>query len=95
MTKKIIGIALVLSAFVFLMARAEKDEFTMISVDQAVAMMKQPNTYFIDANSKSTFEKGHIAHDPPTRWVKFRSYDKKELPEDKEASLIFYCSNMY
>lgn len=92
MWKKTLGFGVVLAAFVFLVARAEKDEFQIIDVDQAVALLKAPNTFVFDANSKSVFEAAHL---PNARWVPFRSYDAKELPQDKEASLLFYCKNEY
>lgn len=63
-----------------------------ISPDGVHQMKKNESVTIIDVNSRRSWIKARIPgalHLAPT------DYDASELPDDKEASLVFYCSNYF
>ena len=75
---------------------SSKDEaFGRMSVDDVEAKLKEAKEgkaafYVFDNNAKSVFDKGHL---PGAKWVDHENVQASDLPADKEATLVFYCSN--
>ena len=68
----------------------ESDPFGRFTVDQVERRIGQPNVHVFDGNSAETYVENHL---PGA--VRLNSKDIKAgvLPEDKNATLIFYCMN--
>ncbi|MRG95582.1 rhodanese-like domain-containing protein [Polyangium spumosum] len=74
---------------------AEAEAFGRLSIDEVEAKMKEAKEgklafHVIDNNAKSTYDKGHL---PGAKWVDHENVRAEDLPADKEATLVFYCSN--
>jgi len=73
-----------------------KDEaFGRMSVDEVEAKLKEAKEgkaafYVFDNNAKSVFDKGHV---PGAKWVDHENIKATDLPENKDATLVFYCAN--
>lgn len=63
-------------------------DFAMLSLDEVEAMLGKPDVVVVDANERELYEKHHV---PGARFAgkKLASV----LPEDKDARLVFYCTN--
>ncbi len=70
-------------------ARAD-DGFGSLTPQQVLAKLKQKNVYVFDNNARDDWADAHV---PGAKWVEFSTYQAKELPADKSATLIFYCAN--
>jgi rhodanese-related sulfurtransferase len=73
----------------------EKEAFGRMSVDDVQAKLAEAKAgkaeFFVyDNNQKSQYEKGHV---PGAKWVNFHELTEKDLPSNKEATLVFYCGN--
>ena len=77
-------------------ARAEDEKFKSIHVADLVALQKaQAKVFIYDANTEE-FRASHGIIPGAKILSHFDSYDvKKELPSDKGAKLVFYCSNTH
>jgi rhodanese-related sulfurtransferase len=62
-------------------------ELNQLSIEQ-VSTRIQSSAYVYDANSKESYEKGHV---PTAQWVPDGVVTAAILPEDKSKELIFYC----
>jgi len=76
-------------------ATAEAEQLAKLTVDELDAKKKDADSgrlalFVFDNNERPRFEKGHI---PGAKWVKFDEVQAKDLPADKEATLVFYCAN--
>ena len=73
-----------------------KDEaFGRMSVDEVEAKLKEAKEgkaafYVFDNNAKPVFDKGHV---PGAKWVDHENIKAADLPENKDATLVFYCAN--
>ncbi|HEY2749103.1 MAG TPA: rhodanese-like domain-containing protein [Polyangia bacterium] len=86
---------LVLASFLLLVpmvARANSEGFGSLTPQEVAARLKQKNVYVFDNNDPDVYKSGHLPH---AKWVHPSEYDAKELPADKNATLIFYCHNEY
>ena len=72
-----------------LVARAN-DGFGSLTPQEVAAKIKEKNVYVFDNNDPDTFKAGHVPH---AKWLHPSEYDAKDLPTDKNATLIFYCHN--
>lgn len=62
-----------------------------LTVTEVSAMLKRNETVFVfDANGRDTYLEGHI---PGAQWIKYDAVTAAELPNSKDAKLIFYCYN--
>ena len=52
--------------------------------------LQQERWTVIDVNSRDSWEKGHV---PGARNLDPVAYEERELPPNKDAPLVFYCSN--
>lgn len=64
--------------------------FGEMTPQNVLAKLKQKNVYVFDNNARERWQKSHV---PGARWLDPMDYDAKELPADKNATLIFYCAN--
>lgn len=48
------------------------------------------NLFIYDNNSKERFTESHL---PGAKWVEFDEVSEKDLPPEKSATLVFYCTN--
>lgn len=70
-------------------ARAEA-KFGELTVQQVNERRGKPNFFVYDNNRQERFKKSHL---PGARWVNPTALTAKDLPADKEATLVFYCAN--
>jgi len=68
---------------------ARADGVTMVSVDEVEKLLGAPNVKVFDANTRETFEGGHL---PGATFVESKTL-ASALPQDKSARLVFYCKN--
>jgi hypothetical protein len=63
-----------------------------LTVDEVDALLAEHNgkTFIYDNNPKERYEQGHL---PSATWVNFRSLTARDLPDDKTATLVFYCAS--
>jgi rhodanese-related sulfurtransferase len=73
-----------------LVARASDSGFGSLTPQEVAAKLKEKNVYVFDNNPPDAFKAGHVPH---AKWVHPTEYDAKQLPADKNATLIFYCYN--
>jgi rhodanese-like protein len=64
--------------------------FGSLTPQQVSAKLKEKNVYVFDNNAPDVFKTAHV---PKAKWLHPSEYDAKELPADKNATLIFYCHN--
>lgn len=61
----------------------------VISVDEVERLLGQPNVHIIDTNPQRVWAKRHV---PKAKNLDPAEYSEQDLPADKDAILIFYCS---
>jgi rhodanese-related sulfurtransferase len=66
------------------------DAFGEMTVDQVAAKLKDKNLYLYDCNDPYTWKSGHV---PGAKFVEYDNLQAKDLPADKQATLVFYCAN--
>ena len=72
------------------LAAAAKDPFRLVGADEVSNLLGKPGVYVFDANPPEVFAKGHL---PGARLISYRDYPASALPQDRLATLIFYCKN--
>ena len=89
---KTIAAAIVVSflSVVPLVAHADDSGFGSLTPQEVAAKLKQKNVYVFDNNAPEVYKDAHLPH---AKWLHPSEYDAKELPADKNATLIFYCHN--
>lgn len=70
-------------------APAAAEPFKMISADEVQALIGKPGVHVFDVNTPERFEQGHL---PGATHVSTENVAER-LPKDREATLIFYCTN--
>lgn len=80
-----------LGAFLALptLAQQAHPEPPMINMHDAEALLGQDNVWFLDVNTPEIWQQGHI---PGAVWINQAQWQKL-LPENRDATLIFYCAN--
>jgi rhodanese-related sulfurtransferase len=61
-----------------------------ISPSELQSLLRDRRVTVIDVNSRQSWEKAHVPgalHFDPVAW------SESDLPSDKQAGLVFYCSN--
>lgn len=66
----------------------EGDRVTVAEV--AAILERNESVLIFDANSRESYLQAHI---PGARWIQYDAVTSVELPESKDAKLIFYCFN--
>jgi rhodanese-related sulfurtransferase len=60
-----------------------------LSVSDVAARLGQPGFFVFDNNGEGRWKRGHV---PGAKNLSAHSYAAGELPADKSATLVFYCS---
>lgn len=71
-------------------AAEEKEKFGRLTPQEVQAKLGKPNVFVFDNNTQEIFAEGHV---PNAKWVKPSEIKATDLPQDKTATLIFYCAN--
>jgi hypothetical protein len=72
-----------------------KEAFGRLTIEQLEAKMADAKAgkgalFIYDNNHKERFDQGHI---PGAKFVEYDKVQASDLPQDKEATLVFYCAN--
>lgn len=80
---------LVFSLFFGLAHAGDEDESQLLSLSKVEALIDEGDAYIFDVNTPEIWHEGHL----PSA-VYFNVADWQSLlPEDKSATLVFYCTN--
>ncbi len=95
--RSILRLAAVAGAVVFAVGLATRpsaaaEPFTLISVADVARDLAAKDLKVFDANSPSTFRKGHL---PGAVNVDYEDLTAGELPADKATRVVFYCKNRH
>jgi hypothetical protein len=69
---------------------ATPEPFGRMTVEQVAGRLGTSGFYVFDNNSEKVFAQGHV---PGAKWLQPLEYEAKDLPADKNATLVFYCAN--
>jgi rhodanese-related sulfurtransferase len=65
------------------------DAIPELSVSDVAAKLGQPNFHVFDNNGEARWKRSHV---PGAKNLNAYSFEASELPADKSAQLVFYCS---
>jgi len=65
------------------------DGIPELTVADVAARLGQPGFFVYDNNGAGRWRRGHV---PGAKNLNAYSYDAAQLPDDKSATLVFYCS---
>jgi hypothetical protein len=65
------------------------DEIPELAVADVAARIGQPGFYIFDNNGRARWQRSHV---PTAKHLNPYDYDVSELPADRNATLVFYCS---
>ncbi len=65
------------------------DDLPDLSVDEVERRIGTPGFYVFDANSRGRWKRSHV---PTAQPIDPYDFQEGELPPDKQATLVFYCS---
>ena len=71
-------------------AKPEPEPFGRFTVSQVERRLGQPDVYVFDGNRPETYAENHL---PGAVRMNHKDITPAVLPEDKGATLIFYCMN--
>ena len=60
-----------------------------LTVSQVAERLGQPDFFVFDNNGAGRWKRSHV---PGAKNLNAHSYDAGELPPDRTATLVFYCS---
>jgi hypothetical protein len=60
-----------------------------MSPDQVEQQLGQPGFHVYDNNSRSRWQRSHV---PTAQYLDVGSMTADDLPDDLDATLVFYCS---
>ena len=60
-----------------------------LSVSDVAARLGQPGFFVYDNHGQGRWKRSHV---PGAKNLNAHSYDASELPADRSATLVFYCS---
>ena len=60
-----------------------------LTIDEVAARLGTPNFHVFDNNGPGRWKRSHV---PTAKNLNPYSFEASELPEDKTATLVFYCS---
>jgi rhodanese-related sulfurtransferase len=64
-------------------------ELRELTVSEVAARLGQPGFFVIDNNGQGRWNRGHV---PGARNLNAHTYGAGDLPADRTATLVFYCS---
>jgi hypothetical protein len=65
------------------------DDIPALSVDDVAARLGQPDFFVFDNNGAGRYRRSHV---PTAKLVNAYTFAASEMPPDKTATLVFYCS---
>jgi len=65
------------------------DDIPELSVADVAARLGQPGFHVYDNNGRGRWKRSHV---PGAKNLNAYNYEASELPPDKAATLVFYCS---
>ncbi len=65
------------------------DAFTELTVDEVAARLGSPGFVVVDTNHVTRWARGHV---PGARQLDPDRFSAADLPGDRAATLVFYCS---
>jgi rhodanese-related sulfurtransferase len=65
------------------------DDIRELTVAEVAAKLGTPGFHVYDNNGRARWARSHV---PGAKHLNAHLYEKQELPEDKAATLVFYCS---
>jgi hypothetical protein len=65
------------------------DDIPELTVAEVAARLGQPDFYVFDNNGAGRYRRSHV---PTAKHLNAHLYEASELPADKTATLVFYCS---
>ncbi len=68
----------------------ESEPFGRLTVTQVERRLGQPDVHVFDGNRSETYAEHHLPGAVP---LNHKDVTTRTLPEDKDATLIFYCMN--
>lgn len=67
----------------------DMDTIPELTIADVAARLGQPGFHVFDNNGHGRWARGHV---PGAKQLNAYNYDASELPTDKAATLVFYCS---
>ena len=64
-------------------------EFRELTASEVAARLGQPDFFVFDNNGQGRWKRGHV---PGAKNLNPHLYEAGELPAEKTATLVFYCS---
>ena len=64
-------------------------DISELSIADVATRLGQPGFFVFDSNGHGRWKRGHV---PGAKNVNAYHYDASALPDDKAATLVFYCS---
>lgn len=65
------------------------DDIPELSIADVAARLGQPDFHVFDNNGNARWKRSHV---PGAKNLNAHSFEESELPADKAATLVFYCS---
>ena len=65
------------------------DDIPELTVADVASRLGQPDFFVFDNNGHGRWKRSHV---PGAKNLNAYDYDASELPADKQATLVFYCS---
>ncbi len=65
------------------------DGVAELTVTEVAARIGQPDFHVFDNNGRGRWKRSHV---PGARNLNAYNFDQHDLPDDLEATLVFYCS---
>jgi hypothetical protein len=65
------------------------DDIRELTIDEVAARLGQPGFYVFDNNGHGRWKRSHV---PGAKNLNAYSFEASDLPADKTATLVFYCS---
>ena len=65
------------------------EDIPELSVADVAARLGQPDFFVYDNNGAGRYGRSHV---PGAKNLNAHDYEASELPADKQATLVFYCS---
>jgi len=65
------------------------DDIGELTIAEVAARLGQADFHMFDNNGRGRWARGHV---PGAKHLNAYNYDASELPENRAATLVFYCS---
>lgn len=65
------------------------DDIPELKVEEVAARLGQPGFFVFDNNGQGRWKRSHV---PGAKNLNAHLFEASELPDDKAATLVFYCS---